>query len=69
MTGAQRRYLFRLLAGRGYQGKAAEDYLHAELEVRSLDQVTRSQASALIDQLLQPSPPPGDAGGAARPQQ
>jgi hypothetical protein len=62
MTEAQRRYLFRLLAGMGYQGKAAEEYLHAELEVRNLNQVTRAQASGLIDQLLQSSPQ-GEGGG------
>ena len=63
MTEAQRRYLFRLLAGMGYQGKAAEDYLHAELEVRNLTQLTRTEASGLIDQLLQSSPQ-GEGGGA-----
>jgi len=62
MTEAQRRYLFRLLAGMGYQGKAAEEYLHAELEVRNLSQVTRAEASVLIDQLLQSSPQ-GEGGG------
>jgi hypothetical protein len=62
MTEAQRRYLFRLLAGMGYQGKAAEEYLHAELEVRSLASVTRAQASSLIDQFLQSSPQ-GEGGG------
>lgn len=64
MTEAQRRYLFRLLAGRGYQGKAAEDYLYAELDVRALTQVTRKQASELIDELLS-SAPQGGGGGTA----
>jgi hypothetical protein len=63
MSEAQRRYLFRLLAGKGYQGKTAEDYLYAEFEVRALSQVTRAQASNLIDQLLQSSPQ-GEGGGA-----
>jgi hypothetical protein len=63
MTEAQRRYLFRILAGQGYQGKAAEDHLHAEFEIRNLNQVTRAQASQLIDQLLQSSPQ-GEGGGA-----
>jgi len=67
MTEAQRRYLFRLLAGQGYQGKAAEEYLHAELEVRNLTTVTRAEASALIEQLLQSSPQ-GEGRGAASPQ-
>lgn len=57
MSEAQRRYLFRLLAGLGYQGQAAEDYLYQEFEVRSLQGVTRNQASTLIDQLLKVSPP------------
>ena len=61
MTEAQRRYLFRILAGRGHQGEAAENYLHAELDVRSLTQVTRKQASELIDQLLAAAP--GNGGG------
>jgi hypothetical protein len=68
MTEAQRRYLFRLLAGQGYQGKAAEEFLYAELDVRSLAQVNRSQASALIDQLLQSSPPEAATHGASSPQ-
>jgi len=65
MTDAQRRYLFRLLAGMGHQGKAAEDFLHAELEIRDLSRVTRSHASALIDQLLQSSPQNGGGGRGA----
>jgi hypothetical protein len=62
MSEAQRRYLFRLLAGMGHQGKAAEDYLYAELDVHSLASVTRLQASELIDRLLQTSAP-GNGGG------
>ena len=70
MSEAQRRYLFRLLAGMGYQGKAAEDYLYAELDVRSLASVTRAQASELIDRLLQSTDPArgGGGNGAARDQ-
>jgi hypothetical protein len=68
MTEAQRRYLFRLLATQGYQGQAAEEFLYAELDVRALSQVTRSQASALIDQLLQSSPPEAATHGASSPQ-
>lgn len=63
MSEAQRRYLFRLLAGMGYQGQAAEDYLYAELDVRSLAQATRAQASELIDRLLQSTTPEGGGGG------
>ena len=70
MSEAQRRYLFRLLAGMGYQGKAAEDYLYAELDVRSLAQATRAQASELINRLLQSTTPEdgGGGNGAARDQ-
>ena len=68
MSEAQRRYLFRLLAGQGYKGKAAEEYLYAELDVRSLNQVTRVRASELIDTLLHSTPETGEGGGAARSQ-
>jgi len=61
MSEAQRRYLFRLLAGKGYQGQDAEEYLHTELEVRNLNHVSRKQASELIDQLLASAP--GNGGG------
>jgi hypothetical protein len=65
MTEAQRRYLFRILAGHGYQGKAAEDYLHAEFDVRALNQVTRRQASEMIDTLLNAAPGNGGGGNGA----
>jgi hypothetical protein len=65
MSEAQRRYLFRILAGHGYQGQAAEDYLHAEFEVRALSQVTRRQASEMIDALLSAAPGTGGGGNGA----
>lgn len=69
MTEAQRRYLFRLLAGKGYKGEAAENYLYEEFQVRSLQYVSRGQASKLIDQLVQTSAPQGGGGnGADHPQ-
>jgi hypothetical protein len=64
MSEAQRRYLFRIVAGQGLQGEAAEQYLHELFEVDSLTKVTRSQATALIDRLLN-SPPEGIAAGGA----
>ena len=64
MSESQRRYLFRLLAGKGYQGKDAEEYLYAELDVRSLSQVTRTRASELIDELLNAAPAREPGGGA-----
>ena len=42
MTEAQRRYLFRILAGQGYQGKAAEERLKPSFEV-SLAQITKAR--------------------------
>lgn len=51
MSEAQRRYLFRLLAGRGLQGEAAHDYLLQQLKVGSLAAVSRIAATRLIDEL------------------
>ena len=70
MSEAQRRYLFRLLAGQGYQGAAAEDYLRERLGVQQISRASRVEASALIDELVQSSAP-GNGGGdgrAAQPQ-
>ena len=61
MTEAQRRYLFRILAGQGYQREAAEEHLKDRLQVEKLSAVTKVQATKLIDQLLNPAP-----AGAAR---
>jgi hypothetical protein len=61
MSEAQRRYLFRLLAGQGYQGAAAEDYLRERLGVQQISRASRSHASSLIDELVQSSAP--DSGG------
>jgi len=51
MTEAQRRYLFRLLAGRGVQGEAAHQHLLKALKVESLNGVSKLQATKLIDEL------------------
>ena len=45
MTEAQRRYLFRILSGQGYQGAAAEDYLRERLGVEQISRASRSEAS------------------------
>src|SRR2546426_1401714 len=63
MSEAQRRYLFRLLAGQGYQGPAAEDYLRERLGVEQISRASRSDASALIDELVQSSAPGREGGG------
>lgn len=52
MSEAQRRYLFRLLAGQGVQGDAALDYLKDHFGVEDLAEVTKAAATALIDELV-----------------
>ena len=66
MSEAQRRYLFRLLAGQGYQGAAAEDYLRERLGVQQISRASRADASALIDELVQSSAPDQGGGGNGR---
>jgi hypothetical protein len=65
MSEAQRRYLFRLLAGQGYQGAAAEDYLRERLGVQQISRASRQDASALIDELVQSAPDSGGGDGRA----
>jgi len=64
MTEAQRRYLFRILAGQGIQGEAAHEYLKDQLGVDELAQVTKTDATALIDRLLTGPPEGSPARGA-----
>lgn len=52
MTEAQRRYLFRILAGQGIDSEAAHEFLKEHFGVSSLAQVTKAQATAAIDELL-----------------
>jgi hypothetical protein len=56
MTEAQRRYLFRLMAGQGYQREAAEERLKDLFQVGALSEVTKVSATAMIDRLLNPAP-------------
>ena len=56
MTEAQRRYLFRILAGQGLENEAAHDYLKEYFEVTALSQVTKQQATEAIDHLLKEAP-------------
>ena len=63
MTEAQRRYLFRIMAGQGYQREAAEERLKDILEVGSLSEVTKVAATTMIDELLQTSAPGNGGGG------
>jgi hypothetical protein len=52
MSESQRRYLFRLMATKGYVAEAAEVKLKEMLKVSSLTDATKSQATVLIDQLI-----------------
>lgn len=52
MTDAQRRYLFRILAGRGIQGDAAHEHLKELFGVPALQQVSKADATRAIDELL-----------------
>ena len=61
MSEAQRRYLFRILAGQGYQREAAEERLKDIFEVSALTEITKVAAVKMIDELLQ-SAAPGNGG-------
>lgn len=52
MTESQRRYLFRLLAAKGFVAQAAEVKLKEMLKVTAFKDVTKAQAGAMIDQIL-----------------
>jgi hypothetical protein len=62
MTEAQRRYLFRIMSGQGYQREAAENRLKELFEVSALSEITKKAATQMIDELLQTSAP-GNGGG------
>ena len=52
MSEAQRRYLFRLLAGQGLDAEAAHEHLLEQFRVDSLGKVTKAAATRLIDAIL-----------------
>lgn len=52
MSESQRRYLFRLMATKGFVAEAAEVKLKELLKVSTLTDATKSQATVLIDQLI-----------------
>ena len=64
MSEAQRRYLFRLAAGRGYAGPRGEEFLKDRLGVARLTEATRADASALIDEMVHSAPARGAGNGA-----
>lgn len=53
MTDAQKRYLFRLLAEQGMEPEATHDHLKKEFGVASLQEVTKTEASRMIERLLE----------------
>ena len=67
MTEAQRRYLFRILSGQGYQREAAEERLKDLFEVERLTAVTKVAATKVIDELLNAAPGNGSSGHGATP--
>lgn len=53
MTEAQRRYLFRILAEQGTEGDTAFEQLKTLFDVGALNQVTKRDASKMIERLLE----------------
>ena len=53
MTDAQKRYLFRILAEQGIEGDAAFDKLKSLFDVNALKDVSKREASRVIEQLLE----------------
>lgn len=68
MSESQRRYLFRILAGWGFSGDAATEYLKDKLGVESATGLTRFEATKLIDRMLQNPPQKAPAHGDHQPQ-
>jgi hypothetical protein len=52
MTDPQKRYLFRLLADQGLEGDSAYKYLKDHFQVNSLKEITKLEASRVIDHLV-----------------
>ncbi|RQV95826.1 hypothetical protein EH221_05730 [bacterium] len=52
MTTSQRRYLFRLLAERGIKEDQVQNVLTEHFQTKNLNEVTKSQASTLIEELV-----------------
>jgi len=52
MSDAQKRYMFRLLAEQGFEGDQAYAHLKKDFRIGSLSQVTKQEASNIIERLL-----------------
>ena len=64
MTDAQKRYLFRILADQGTEGDKAHEYLKKLFQVEALKDVTKFEASRMIERLLS-EPKGGEADDTA----
>jgi formate dehydrogenase maturation protein FdhE len=53
MTSAQKRYLFRILAEQGFEGDKAHNHLKSLFQVESLKEVSKLEASRMIERLLE----------------
>ena len=53
MTAAQKRYLFRILAENGVEGDEAHEHLKDLFQVDSLKDVSKLEASKMIERLLE----------------
>ena len=53
MTDAQKRYLFRLMADKGIEGDKAHQRLRELFQVDSLKEVSKLEASKMIERLLE----------------
>ena len=53
MTAAQKRYLFRILADKGLENDKAHNHLKELFQVDSLTEVTKLEASKMIEYLLE----------------
>lgn len=66
MSEAQRRYLFRIMAGQGLHKEGAEEHLKDLFQVDSLSSVTKVAATTMIDELLAAAPAGTGNGASAR---
>jgi hypothetical protein len=63
MTYPQKRLLFRLMAQEGFEGDAAQGELLRLFETDSLGDVSKQEASRMIERLLKEAKEGGDGGG------
>ncbi len=66
MTDSQKRYLFRIMAVRGKEGEDAHEELKRLFQVKTLKDVTKFDASRMIEELLEKEKQ-GNGGGDGTP--